>query len=1316
MASTFVISYSRETGNHQLWAWNRDDADNRLTPIEASPVIDALGSGYTFTVVGSYILFYKLPATFVPGGDNFIDYTLVRVDITGSGVQLSVVQQASWYWDKFTGGYSYTNNPGGPQVTDLNLIGVTGYVMSRIQTAGRNAYAVWNFDAYNDAPGGTVDPIHDSMSDPDAFPTIDDGEVLIPYGNYVFALNFETRAWRKFSFDPQLPNPLSDPPVANGTLPADMHGTVVAVGDELVAWTPGETGHAIYDGSADDPFSNPRMGAFPDEFAADSATAVAALHPPVRAAADAQATPGTIEFMQSKIKHVVYYVLESRSFDSVVGWLYDQTSDIHWVGAPTGSTFEGASETNDNESADGTKYYQNKYKGGDVGTGFNLDSPQLDPFHGTPDAIDQQWKGGYASYTAKDDADMGGFVLNNGNAQVMETYSPAQLAILNTLAKSYAVSDEWFSSEAGGTTTNRATMASGSAYDITTSYEGGDAYEYFSKRPRRQSMWKVLANNGIMDWAIYYSILWENLPYTYHLFLEGQLPSVDEYSGQYSQPIASFLDAARNGTLPAFSFLEPVWVDPSGLFTSYHPAGDVLPGEQALQNIFDALTSNADKWNETALVISFSKGGGMYDHVPSRFMHKAWHNDGNDGYEFDTTGTRVPTLVISPWVTENTVFRSGKDTPFDATSLAATVLSWLGIPRWRWGMGERIAHAPTFEQVFDRSSARTNLPSLTRAVDKTYPTTDPIPVAAPAPVSSTWGSSGGSGAWTDKNSWSGGVIPTDVATFAASINTTVTFAFTDPQTVNEVKFIAEAPAYTLLLDEEKPATPTLTIAGKGVSNQSVNTQTFKVQASSVSTAQIQLAFLNSACAGGANVTYKVAPTTPDSQSGGIIAFNQRSSAGSARFVVSVGARPPGPYSTVGAEVRFLHRSTADKASFVVSGTTGVDTDTFGNVVFHNYATAASASFFNVGGTVGDGGNTQFYEQASADGATIVNQGATGCNGNGGDTAFDGTATAGNATITNEAASAGHGGVTSFNNNAPRMAATFGATAGNATIVNKGGEVGQTGTGGHTELTGIYGAGSGGTATIDNYGSATSEHESGGYTLFAVNGKWPYARPTADEATITNHPSTAKGAVPGTTTFTYQNWDGDGDKSKPGPTAGSATITNKGATVSGALGGTTTFDYHATAGNATLTAEGGTNGGGPGIIYFQGEADGGTAAVDLKGGTLDVTGSWRNTISLATLTVHTGGTMAYQVGGDTPIVSVTNSFTLGDGVTASFAFTLEDGKSIPTREVTLLEAASLANMSHGQFTGTLAGATCAFTIDKSASPPRLKVRFTPNSGD
>jgi phospholipase C len=1284
MAHTFLISRSKDTDTYAVWAFNPDDPQHLLTRVTTVDPDATFSHERNLTPIGGYLLAWGP----LDKSGTYLPYELFRFDPSAPDpLDATPVQSGSWRFSKFAGHYIYKDGPGQPQVTALQLLGVTGYVLSFLPTQGRGSFALWNFDAYASSPGGSNDPLPDTMADPDAFPTIRAGHTLLPIENYVIDFVAETGECAVHSFDPQQPNPLTHPPLFHQNVSLGGQTRLAIIGGRILAWSPTDRSYTLYTFAPNNPFGTPTVtGTLPATL--DPTHTLTAVQPNRPIDADHAQTPGTLDFMRSRIKHVVTYVVESRSFDNVVGWLYekeDVESRIHWV-PPTPGTFEGASPSNTN-TVDGETFRQHKYKKGEVSTGFDLNWPPKDPFHGTADSINQQWSEGYTAYTAGKPSDMGGFVSNNGTKTVMAGFAPAQLRVLNGLAKHFGVSDQWYCSEAGGTTTNRATLATGSALDITTSYEVGEAYDTFPTTPRRQSLWKVLANNGFLDWKIYYSMEWLEHPYTYHLYLKGQVPSIDAQWSGFVQPIDSFHIAAANGSLPRFSFLEPVWYT-SDFMTSYHPSGNVVPGENALNQIYEAI-KNGPGWEHTLLIISFSKGGGVYDHVGAKKLQKAWPHDGVDGYEFDVSGARVPTIVVSPLVKRNTVFRSGDaDVPFDATSLAATVLSWYGIPRSRWGLGERVPSAPTFETVLQETTPRTHAPTLPVSRDKTYPPGKPIPLRYPIPLSGAWKGAPDNGEWTDPSNWElppkKEGVPNDTVSFGASRTTELSFALSSASTVYDITFSADAPAYTLHFTEDLPESPTLTIAGKGVINRSPNPQTFAVKATSFQDDQVQLQFINSASAGD-NVVYSAGPATPLSPSGGIIAFTQQSNAGSATFTASTGAHPCSG-TTVGAEIRFLHDSSAHQATFTLSGTTGTDTDTFGNVVFHHKATAHQATFVNNGGTVGDGGNTQFFGQSSADQATFTNLGATGEGANGGDVAFDGIATAAQATLVNKPAThpTGNGGVTSFNNNPPYMAKYQGATAGNATITNEGAQAAPSGTGGHTKFTGAAGAGSAGYATIDNHGTATANGTGAGFTQFFVNGhSYEHYRPTAGYATLTNHPGACSGAQAGNTLFTTLYFE-TGAKLPPGPLAGHATIINLGGTATGAPGGYTTFENTSTADHATLIAHGGTHGGAPGRILFSDTAEGGQAVIKLPGGTLDICGCTGPLLSFQDLEMD-GGTLEVSVGEGATALNLVGAFRL-QSETATFDFSgvdlVQEGQAY-----TLMTAASgLENLDSKRFVG------------------------------
>ncbi len=91
-------------------------------------------------------------------------------------------------------------------------------------------------------------------------------------------------------------------------------------------------------------------------------------------------------------------------------------------------------------------------------------------------------------------------------------------------------------------------------------------------------------------------------------------------------------DAIKNGTLPAVSFVKPDgWLDG-------HPASSKLNlFEGFVKKIVDGVRANPRLWSSTAIVVTFDEGGGYYD---SGYIQPL---------DFFGDGTRIPTMVVSPW-------------------------------------------------------------------------------------------------------------------------------------------------------------------------------------------------------------------------------------------------------------------------------------------------------------------------------------------------------------------------------------------------------------------------------------------------------------------------------------------------------------------------------------------------------------------------------------------------------------------------------------------------------------------------------------------
>jgi acid phosphatase len=136
-----------------------------------------------------------------------------------------------------------------------------------------------------------------------------------------------------------------------------------------------------------------------------------------------------------------------------------------------------------------------------------------------------------------------------------------------------------------------------------------------------------------------------------------------------------FLAAARAGTLPGVSFVKPVGAN------NEHPGyADVLTGEEHLLSLIEAVQSSPN-WSDTAIIITYDEHGGQWDHVAPPTADR-WG-----------PGSRVPTIVISPFARKNFVDK----TQYDTTSILKTI-------ELRWGLAPlttRDANAHDMTAAFD---------------------------------------------------------------------------------------------------------------------------------------------------------------------------------------------------------------------------------------------------------------------------------------------------------------------------------------------------------------------------------------------------------------------------------------------------------------------------------------------------------------------------------------------------------------------------------------------------------------------------------------
>jgi phospholipase C len=395
------------------------------------------------------------------------------------------------------------------------------------------------------------------------------------------------------------------------------------------------------------------------------------------------------------INHIVVLMLENRSFDHMLGFLYADSGNV----SPTGQPFDGlkGTESNPDGSGKAVPVYKihpedsNAYfmPGANPGEGYTATNSQLFGSNQAPNppvATNSGFVTDFA-YTLGWEAKEGWSILSGTVAKnIMGMFTPQMLPVLSGLARGYAVCDQWFSSVPTETLPNRAFVCAGTSQghmnDKTTKYTAPSIFGLLSAHQ--------------LNWAIYG---YDAEPLTRTSFSDTT-SAADSHFGKFPD----FRAAAAAGTLPPYTFLEPSWGS-SG--NSQHPNYDVALGEQLIHDVYYALR-NGPAWNQTLLIITYDEHGGCYDHVaPPTGAVPPDNAAGEYGFDFKRFGVRVPTILVSPLIAAGTVFRvPAGSTPLDHTSILKTVEQRWGLP----ALTARDAAAPGVGAVLTLSTPRSDDP------------------------------------------------------------------------------------------------------------------------------------------------------------------------------------------------------------------------------------------------------------------------------------------------------------------------------------------------------------------------------------------------------------------------------------------------------------------------------------------------------------------------------------------------------------------------------------------------------------------------------
>lgn len=383
----------------------------------------------------------------------------------------------------------------------------------------------------------------------------------------------------------------------------------------------------------------------------------------------------------AKIEHFLVLMLENRSFDHMCGWLNKKNPDIDGL---TGTEFN---------VANGTKYF------------VKDTCPYVNPFdpNHSFDHTTRQLMGKMTSWI--DPAPMSGFARDHFLDDypefwtVMHGFGPERVPAISTLAMEFAVFDKYYSSIPGPTVPNRLYFHSGTS-DGTVHGNYVDLMEGWPQ----ETIFDVLDRANV-SWSAYYQDI-SDLLYLRNPRKPRNIVNL--------KPWDKFLEDAKEGTLPKYSWLSPRFY-PSATVQArdQHPDHDVVAGEKLIAEVYEALR-HSPKWNTTALLLTYDEHGGFYDHVAPP-AHGVPNPDGKNAtddfvpFNFTRQGARVCTVLASPLVPKGKVVHEAPTAQYEHGSIWNTLKNLFSIDEEP--LTKRYEWAHPYDDVMSLAEPRTDCPT-----------------------------------------------------------------------------------------------------------------------------------------------------------------------------------------------------------------------------------------------------------------------------------------------------------------------------------------------------------------------------------------------------------------------------------------------------------------------------------------------------------------------------------------------------------------------------------------------------------------------------
>jgi phospholipase C len=406
------------------------------------------------------------------------------------------------------------------------------------------------------------------------------------------------------------------------------------------------------------------------------------------------------------IDHVVVIMFENRSFDNLLGRLY-QPGEVASFDGVTGRQFSnpipewaadaagrtavpyGVAPGMNTPSPDPGEEYQhvNTQLFGIIDPPGNRGQRPADmaaPYNAPADSARPPTMDGFvADYISTFTAETGKQPGYDDYAQIMTGYTPVQVPVTSALARGFATFDHWFCEVPSQTFANRSFFHAATSSGYVVNMDPADSFPVHNTA---ETIFERLEAQGL-TWRVYCD------PPS-HLSLTGIIhaPRLFGRFATHFFTTDQFLEDAASGQLPAYSFIEPNLLyghnDMHPAFDALYPGvrfdppSSLLGGEALLAKIYNAVRSSATPGGSNAyntlLMVNFDEHGGTFDHVPPPPVPPPVPSAplGQLAFSFDRSGVRVPAIAISAWIPERTVVTA----EYRNTSVLRTL-------RERWGLG-----------------------------------------------------------------------------------------------------------------------------------------------------------------------------------------------------------------------------------------------------------------------------------------------------------------------------------------------------------------------------------------------------------------------------------------------------------------------------------------------------------------------------------------------------------------------------------------------------------------------------------------------------